>query len=135
MVVPNVARHAVLAALVMLGVGLSVPHAGAAEPAAHARKPDLADMLQGTWHGDVISDSKGSSRSGVTLTLTRSGVNQVTITSDYPRLPVVTVRVERAMQSIVAADGDTAFSYDGTRQPPRLDVSFHNEVSWSGTKG
>jgi hypothetical protein len=133
MALSNVLRRAILAGL--LATGMAPLPAAAAEPTAHARKPDLGDLLQGTWHGDVISDSKGSSRNDVTLILTRSGVNQVTITSDYPRLPVVTVRVERAMQSIIAADGDTAFSYDTTKQPPQLDVSFHNEVSWSGTKG
>ncbi|WP_157083058.1 hypothetical protein [Novosphingobium lentum] len=99
-----------------------------------ARKPDLADLLAGAWHGAVISDSQGSSRDGVTLTLTRTGPNTVQITSDYPRLPVITVRVERAMQAIVQADGDTAFVYAGDKQPPTLDVSFHNEVSWSGTR-
>ena len=105
-----------------------------AAPAQPARKPDLADMLAGTWHGDVTSDSRGSSHSDVTLTLTRVGVNQVRITSDYPRLPVVTVPIERVMQSVMNASGNTAFFYDMTRQPPRLDVSFNNEVSWAGLK-
>lgn len=113
--------------------GLCAPFAvAAADPPP--RKPDLADMMAGTWHGDVISDSQGSSRSDVTLTLIRTGPNQVRITSDYPRLPVVTVTIERAMQMVVNANGDTAFAYDPTKQPPQLDVSFHNEVSWSGVK-
>jgi len=38
------------------------------------------------------------------------------------------VRLERAMAQIVQRDGDSPFVYnDG-----KLDVSFHNEVSWSG---
>ena len=98
------------------------------------RKPDLGDMMEGTYHGDVTSDSRGSSHDDVTLTLTRVGVNQVRITSDYARLPVVTVRIRRAMQSIVDAGGSTSFAYDTTRRPPTLDVSFNNEVSWAGVK-
>lgn len=98
------------------------------------RKPDLGDTLQGVYQGDVISDSHGSSRDDVTLTLTRVGVNQVRITSDYSRLPVVTVRIRRAMQSIVDAGGMTSFAYDTTKRPPTLDVSFNNEVSWAGRR-
>ena len=56
------------------------------------RKPDLGDVAEGSYFGEVISDSKGSSR------------------------------------------GETVFLYDWAKQPAHLDVSFHNEVSWSGTK-
>lgn len=108
--------------------------AATAPPAQSARKPDLADMMAGTYQGNVTSDSRGSSRSDVTLTLTRVGVNQVRITSDYPRLPVVTVPIKRVMQSVMAASGTTVFFYDMMRQPPRLDVSFNSEVSWAGVK-
>ena len=120
------------AALCALAAPLLI--AAKAPSAQPTRKPDLADMLAGTWRGNVTSDSRGSSRSDVTLTLTRVGVNQVRITSDYPRLPVVTVPIERVMQSIMAASGNTVFLYDMTRQPPRLDVSFNSEVSWAGSR-
>lgn len=119
-------------ALSALAAPLSI--AANAAPAQPVRKPDLADMMAGTYQGNVTSDSRGSSRSDVTLTLTRVGVNQVRITSDYPRLPVVTVPIERVMQSVMATSGTTVFLYDMTRQPPRLDVSFNSEVSWAGIK-
>jgi hypothetical protein len=106
--------------------------ATAASAAAPQRKPDLADAVAGSYAGDVISDSKGSSQSGVTLTLTRTGPNTVQITSSYPRLPVVSVGLTAAMSKIVMKSGDTAFVYD--RATRKLDVSFHNEVSWSGQK-
>jgi hypothetical protein len=94
------------------------------------RKPDLADTVAGTYSGDVISDSQGSSRSGVTLTVVRSGPNTVTVTSDYRRLPVITVPLEAVMGTIQQSKGDSVFLYDrGKRQ---LDVSFLSEVSWSG---
>jgi hypothetical protein len=114
-------------------VPLSLP-ARAAEPAKPERKPDLGDVAEGTYAGSVISDSKGSSRDDVTLTLTRTGPNRVRITSDYPRLPVVEVQLQRALDKIVQARGNTAFVYDWSKKPAQLDVSFDNEVSWSGTK-
>lgn len=121
-------------AAALCALAAPLPVAAKAPPAQPTRIPDLADMLAGTWHGNVISDSRGSSRSDVTLTLTRVGVNQVRISSDYPRLPVVTVPIERVMRSIMAASGNNVFLYDPTRQPPRLDVSFNSEVSWAGSR-
>jgi len=105
---------------------------GADAPAK--RKPDLGDAVEGRYTGDVISDSAGASRSGVTLTLTRIGRNLVRITSDYPRLPQVDVPLTAAMGRIIQARGDTAFVLDRGKNPARLDVSFHNEVSWSGQR-
>jgi hypothetical protein len=96
------------------------------------RKPDLADAAEGVYMGDVISDSKGSSKSDVTLTVTRIAKDIVRVTSDYPRLPVVEVPLTRAMGKILQQRGDTVFLLDPTQA--RLDVSFMNEVSWAGTK-
>ena len=96
------------------------------------RKPDLADAVAGTYAGDVISDSKGSSRSDVTLTVTRTGPNTVQVTSDYPRLPTITVPLTTAMSTIQQARGDSVFLYD--RGKKSLDVSFNMEVSWSGAR-
>ena len=101
---------------------------------APTRKPDLADFVAGEYFGDVTSDSRGSSRTGVSLTLTRIGPNRVQITSDYPRLPVVEVSVMQAMQSIIAADGNTVFVIDRAKDASRLGLTFNHEVSWSGTK-
>lgn len=114
---------------------LLIGRAGAqSATAATKRKPDLGDVVEGSYAGDVISDSKGSSHDGVTLSLTRIGVNRVRITSDYARLPVVEVTLTRALDKIVQARGNTAFVYDWAKKPARLDVSFNNEVSWSGTR-
>lgn len=103
-----------------------------AQSAAH--KSDLADAVEGQYFGDVISDSKGSSRSDVTLTVAKVGKNRVRVTSDYARLPAVEVALERAMDKIMNAGGSTVFLFDSAKNPPKLDVSFHNEVSWSGKK-
>ena len=99
------------------------------------RKPDLADAAQGTYLGDVTSDSKGgSSKSDVTLTVTRIGPNLVRVSSDYDRLPAVEVPLTIAMDKILNASGTTTFLLDRSKSGTRLDVSFMNEVSWAGTK-
>jgi hypothetical protein len=102
--------------------------------AKQERQPDLGDVAEGSYFGEVISDSKGESRADVTLTVKRTGVNRVRITSDYPRLPEVEVPLVRALDKIVQSRGDTVFLYDWSKQPARLDVSFRGEVSWSGTR-
>jgi len=105
-----------------------------AQSDAPKRKPDLGDVAQGTYVGDVISDPTGASKNDVTLTATRIGVNRVQITSDYARLPTVEVPLTSAMDKSVQARGTTTFLLDRSKRPPRLDVSFLNEVSWAGTK-
>jgi len=105
-----------------------------AQSDAPKRKPDLGDVAQGTYVGDVIADSKGASKSDVTLTVTRIGINRVRIASDYARLPTVEVSLTRAMDKILHARGTTTFLLDRSQSPTRLDVSFLNEVSWAGTK-
>ena len=112
-------------------LGIAAPLAPES-PASSKRKPDLADAAAGTYAGDVISDSQGSSQSGVTLTITRVASNRIRIASDYPRLPVVDVPLTSAMGKIIQGGGDTAFVLDAKHS--RLDVSFRNEVSWAGKR-
>ena len=114
--------------------GCLVSAVGYPQGGAPTRKPDLADVAEGTYFGDVISDSKGSSKSDVTLTVSRIGANRVRVTSDYPRLPTVEVALTRAMDKILNRGGETTFLLDRAKGDARLDVSFLNEVSWSGTK-
>jgi hypothetical protein len=105
----------------------------ASSPAmAKDRRPDLADEVAGDWRGDVVSDSQGAGRPGVDLTITLIGHNRVQIGSDYDRLPVTIIPLEKAMSSIVNRRGDSPFAFN--LRTGQLDVSFHNEVSWSGRK-
>ena len=124
-------RRAVLVLAAVAGTPVALAQTSGA---SRERQPDLGDVAEGRYFGDVISDSKGSSKSDVTLTVTRTGLNRVRITSDYPRLPVVEVSLQRALDKIVQSRGDTVFLYDWSKKPAKLDVSFNNEVSWSGTK-
>ena len=101
--------------------------------AAPARKADLADRVAGTYKGAVVSDARGSSRDNVTITVTRTGPNKVEIRSDYPRIPAVTIPLEKAMDAILAASGPSVFLLDTVRSPDRLDLTI-DDASWSGTR-
>ena len=100
---------------------------------APARKADLADRVAGTYKGNVASDARGSSRSNVTITVTRTGPNKVEIKSDYPRIPTVTIPLEQAMDAILAASGPSVFLLDTVRSPDRLDLTI-DDASWSGMR-
>lgn len=125
-------RFAIIQLAIAFLVSPVASHAGGTDEPR--RKPDLADAAEGRYAGDVVSDSKGSSKSGVTLTVTRISKNLVRITSDYSRLPVVEVPLTMAMGKILQARGDTVFLLDRAQGPGKLDVSFNNEVSWSGQR-
>ena len=99
----------------------------------HPPKPDLADTVQGSYYGDVISDSRGASRSSVTITVTKVAPNTVEVSSSYKRLPNYTVKLTRAMQTIQQASGDNVFLVDRSKTPWRLDVTVDG-ASWSGEK-
>lgn len=112
-----------------------LPAAAHAEtkPTTAPRKADLADRVAGTYKGDIISDARGSSRSGVTITVTRTGPNKVEIKSSHPRIPTVTIPLEQAMDAILAANGPYVFLLDTVRSPDKLDLSI-DDASWSGNR-
>ncbi|WP_293697830.1 MULTISPECIES: hypothetical protein [unclassified Sphingopyxis] len=117
-------------------IALSLPAAAATAEtpkAAPARQADLADRVVGTYKGAVASDARGSSRDNVTITVTRVGPNKVEIKSDYPRIPTVTIPLEKAMDAILAASGPYVFLLDTVRAPDRLDLSI-DDASWYGTR-
>jgi hypothetical protein len=103
-------------------------------PQKTAVPPDLATTLEGVWYGDVVSDARGSSRSDVMVTIRRTSRNTIAITSDYARLPAVTVPLTRAMQSILSAEGNTVVVYDTAKDPKTLGITFEGEVAWWGVR-
>lgn len=116
-------------------LALAILAVAAGHPAlAAGRKADLADTVAGSYAGDVVSHVEGASRRDVALTLARTGENFVTISSSDARLPLITVRLSSALGKIVYRDSATAFAYDGSVTPAKLDVRFSNEVSWAGTR-
>lgn len=95
---------------------------------------DLADLVVGIYSGDVISDSRGSSRSEIGLTITKLDSYTVRVTSDYNRLGTIDVTLTRIGNQILSVGGDTPFLVDLDRNPPTLSFNPHNEVAYSGNK-
>ncbi len=115
-------RHlAMLAAVAALGIA-AVPQTAAAQQ--QERRADLADAVAGTYYGDVISDARGSSQSGVTVTVTRVGPNLVEVSADYDRIPTVRIPLSQAMSAILQARGDNVFLIDRSRDPGRLSLTI-----------
>ena len=122
--------------IVATSLALLLPAAAAlaeTPKAAPAHKADLADRVAGTYTGNVASDARGSSRNNVTITVTRTGPNKIEIKSDYPRIPTVTIPLEKAMDAILAASGPYVFLLDTVRSPDRLDLTI-DDASWSGNR-
>ena len=95
---------------------------------------DLADMVAGIYHGDVISDSKGSSRSDVTLTITKLSQRKVRIASDYQRLGVVEIELNRVGNSIQSTGGRSLLLLELDKNPPRLNFNPDGGVAYVGQK-
>ena len=104
-----------------------------AKPVPQRPIVDLATTVEGTYHGEVISDARGSSQSDVTVTVKRVAPNTVSVSSDYPRLPTFSVKLTRALQTIQQANGDTVFLVDQSKSPWSLDVTV-DDASWTGIK-
>ncbi len=108
------------------------------EPAPRSGAPadpgGPADLLAGSYRGDVVADSQGGSRSGITLTVRKIDGRTVRVSSDDPGLGVVDVRLTRVDGSVINADGDTALILDLTKTPPILDYNAHGTVAYRGEK-
>ncbi|WP_106514594.1 hypothetical protein [Allosphingosinicella deserti] len=115
----------ILACALTIVSAVSTPAPVSAQaPAQPNRKPDLGDAVEGVYQGDVISDARGSSQSDVTITVKRVGKNLVEVSSDYPRIPTVTIPLSQAMSSIVAARGNAVFLIDRAKDSKRLDLTI-----------
>lgn len=128
--------RAVLLAAISINAAAPVvaaPEPKSGTPASQARPTDLADTAQGLYHGDVISDARGSSQSDVQITVIKVGRNKVSVTSDYSRLPTFTASLTRAMNTIQATGTQVVFLLDLSKQPPSLDINV-DDASWSGSK-
>lgn len=125
--------RSLLALALLLSVTALMPASAEAQRTSRLNRADLADEVAGTYHGDVISDARGSSQSGVTVTVAKVGPNLVEVSADYPRIPTVRIRIEQAMNSIVQADGDHVFVINRDVDPRRLDLTI-DDASLSLTR-
>ncbi len=94
----------------------------------------LADLIVGTYSGEVIADSKGGSRSSVQITITRLGPAKVRISSDYARLGTTDLALQRNGQQILADGGDSALIVDLERKPQTVLFNPHFELAYSGAR-
>ena len=112
---------------VLIGVSTLFPLTSPAaqrDVSLRAQARDLATFAEGTFVGDVISDSRESSRSGVTVRVTRVGPNLVEIRCDYARVPTVRIALELAMNAVIAASGDNVFLINRDQDPDRLELTI-----------
>lgn len=112
------------------------PRAATPAPPAPAPEPvaELAPLVAGRYHGDVIADAKGPSRTGLWVTVTPTGPDTVRVSADHPRIGSVDVRLSRNGNTIYNADGDTPFLVDLDRQPPSLIFDPRSELAYRGTR-
>ncbi len=94
----------------------------------------LADLVIGTYFGDVMADSKGSSRSDILVTITKLDRYTVRVTSDYHRFGTVDVRLTRIGNGIFSVGGDSTLIVDLDRNPPSLEFNPRGELAYGGTK-
>ncbi|HEX5681015.1 MAG TPA: N-acetylmuramoyl-L-alanine amidase, partial [Desulfobacterales bacterium] len=95
----------------------------------------LADRVAGIYHGDVVSDARGSSRSDVTLTITKLGPRKVRVESDYKRLGTIEIDLTRVGKTIQSAGGRPLLLLDMEQNPPRLSFNPDGEVAYEGVRG
>lgn len=98
------------------------------------RSVDLAGFAAGVYHGNVVSDARGSSRSDVTVTVTQVGPRKVRITSDYPRLGVVELELDRVGHTIQGTGASALFLLELEKNPPQLNYNPDGEVAYVGQR-
>jgi hypothetical protein len=76
---------------------------------------------------------RGSGRSGVRLTVVKTGPNTIYVKATYPRLPPISAKLTRAMNTIQSVGGPGVFLLDLAKNPQSLDVTV-DDASWSGTR-
>jgi hypothetical protein len=94
----------------------------------------LADLVVGSYSGDVIADSKGGSRSDIAVTITKLDSSTVRVDSDYDRLRATDVKLTRIGNQVLNAGGDTPFIVDLDRNPPTLVFDPRSEIAYRGQK-
>ena len=128
---PATAKALLLFAALALPAPMSWAPASAGQ--AEQRRQDLADTAAGSYAGDVISDARGASRSGVRIIVTKIGPNRIRVSSDYARLPSFEAALTRAMDTIQNSSGDEVFLLDLSRRPATLHVTV-DDASWAGVR-
>jgi hypothetical protein len=95
---------------------------------------DPADLVVGSYLGNISSDAKGSSRSDVVVTVTRLDRTKVRVTSDNARIGTFEVDLNRIGDNFFNVGGDSTFIAYTAKNPPQLVLTARGEVSYGGIK-
>ena len=131
--------------VVVLGIGYGVSTLARryaireAEPPSASQVRDiesdeLADLVVGTYLGNINSDSKGSSRSDVFVTVTRIDRARVRVTSDNQRIGTFDVDLTKIGDDLFNVGGASTLIVYPRRNPPELALIARGEVSYGGTR-
>ncbi len=74
--------------------------------------------------GRSSPDTRGGSQSDVVIKVRRISKNVVEVSSDYARVPTVTIGLTRASDAILNSGGHNNFLIQQGRNPKRLDLSI-----------
>jgi hypothetical protein len=110
------------------------PGTPSATQAPNVERGELADRVVGTYLGNISSDSKGSSRSDVLVTVTRLDRTKVRVTSDNARIGTFEVELNRIGDNFFNVGGDSTFIAYTAKNPPQLVLTARGEVSFGGIK-
>lgn len=107
----------------MVGTTQGPPAGAAGAAGAPPESAGVADAAVGTYHGDVISDSQGSSQTDVTVTITKLDKRTVRVTSDYRRLGAADVEITGSGDLIMSKGADVVLLLDLKESTPRLEYN------------
>lgn len=103
-------------------------------PSAPAAGTGPADLVAGTYFGEVIVDSKGSARSHVTLTVSKLDTWTVLVSADYERLGKHKITLSQYGDKVLNSGGNAVFFLHLDQQPIKLEYNPDGGVVYVGRK-
>lgn len=93
----------------------------------------LAAAVVGTYLGDVIADSKGSSRGQVVVSVTPLADGRVRIASSYERIGSADVELQRVGETITNVGTEHVLRVDLSAKPRAIEWNPRHELAYAGT--
>jgi hypothetical protein len=93
----------------------------------------LAASVVGTYLGDVIADSKGSSRRQVVVSVTPLDDGKVRIASSYERIGSVDVELQQVGDTITNTGAEHVLRVLLSAKPRAIEWNPHHELAYAGT--
>ena len=90
--------------------------------------------MAGTYLGAVVSDSKGSSRSDISVTLQALASNRVRASSSYQRIGSVDIELTQIGAQVLSVGGDSTLIVDLGVTPPTLLLNPRGELAFHGAR-